>query len=205
MHQRVPIFRVPVNLQDLDKQLANGILLEAVHAAVAILVGQDEAHGRVEVRAGVGAPAGQEALDDVPALFVVGEFAAATGAGAGAASWAGRGGGCCCGGGFAVDQGVKEVGEEVGEAGGFGVVARAVGETRSGVRTRKNVGWREAYCSSSSARLSGPLAYCCSSSSMASTSGDLARLVLLMLDAVGGGVRVALILIPETVTSQSGS
>jgi len=120
----------------------------------------------------------------VAALLVVGEFGRGDDAGAAAADGAGGAGGC---GGFAVYQGVEEGGEEVGEGGCFGVVVWAVGEAGGGLvmgGQEEVEGTGGSYCSSSSARLSGPLAYCCSSSSMASTSGDLARLVRLMLTDV---------------------
>jgi hypothetical protein len=66
----VAIFRVLVNLHQFHQKLPDGILLQAVDAAISILVRQDESQSRVKVIADFLSPSGDEPLDDVPPLLL---------------------------------------------------------------------------------------------------------------------------------------
>lgn len=70
MQEIVPVLRVAVDLHQLDEELTNGVLLQAVNASIAVLVWQYQAKGRVEVVSNFGAPSRHEALDDMAPLLM---------------------------------------------------------------------------------------------------------------------------------------
>jgi hypothetical protein len=76
---------------------------------------------------------------------------------------------------------VEEGAVELREGQGFGVVARPIWVPVVVSEMGKEGDERETYFSSSSSRERGPLPYCCSSSSFASSVGDLGRLSWLIL------------------------
>lgn len=126
------IGRVLINLHDIDEELADGLLLQAVDGPIPVLVGDDEAQGGVEVIANVVAPARDKALDNGTAGFEGREVVGAVRAVLCSArsSWA-------SGTLLVLIEGVKERGEEDMEGPGFVEVVRAVwvsGGVRAGRR-----------------------------------------------------------------------
>jgi hypothetical protein len=175
VQQVIAILGVFVDLEQLDQQLADGVFLQAVDAAITVLVRQDQSQGRVEITADLGSPPGDEALDDDAPLLVGAELGRPVGSQLGARQR--RAGDLL----LVLVERVEKAPKEFREEKGLGVVVRAVWvsflgcELPSSARTVAN----KPHFSSSSRSVSAPAPapYCFSSSSRASSSGDLDLLV----------------------------
>ena len=74
MQKVVTIFGVLIDFHELNEQLSDGVLFETINSTIAILVRQNQTQSRVEIGTNFFPPSNDEALNDVPPLFMGGEL-----------------------------------------------------------------------------------------------------------------------------------